>query len=350
MSEFHTLTIAAVSQQPNAVIWHFDIPEKLQEEYRYQAGQHLTFNQTIDGEQLRRSYSICSSSLHPNRLSVLIKHIPGGQFSSWAQQQSPGNQVSVLQPTGRFILKPEEGKCYVGFAAGAGITPIMGMMYAVLEQTETAEFILFFGNSTAKNVLLQQPISALKDRYGERFSVHYFLTQQQVDLAFNQGRFDTQKVTNIYQNLLRNLSVDGYYVCGPGLMIDDLCDCLQNLGIEQTKIHNERFLSAGQAIKTDRKAATKDADVKVTMDGIEQQFNLKAGSEKTLLESAEDAGIALPYSCRAGVCATCRCRLLDGEVDMINNYSLEDWETKAGYILSCQSLPQSKKIHISFDE
>jgi ring-1,2-phenylacetyl-CoA epoxidase subunit PaaE len=350
MSEFHTLPIAAVSQQPDAVIWHFDIPAEWQAEYRHQAGQHLTFNQTIDGEQIRRSYSICSSAQQLNRLSVLIKHIHDGQFSTWAQQQQVGTEMAVLPPTGRFILKPEEGKRYVGFAAGAGITPIMGMIYATLEQTDTAEFILFYGNKTAKDVLLQQHIAALKDRYGQRFSVHYFLTQQTVDMPFNQGRFDTDKVAQIYQQILKPLSVDGYYVCGPGLMIDDLCACLESLGIESSKIHNERFLSEGQAIKTDRKPVQKDADVKVTMDGIEHQFNLKAGSDKTLLESAEDAGIALPYSCRAGVCATCRCRLLDGEVDMINNYSLEDWETQAGYILSCQSMPRSKKIHISFDE
>ncbi|KAA3638678.1 MAG: hypothetical protein DWP95_12145 [Proteobacteria bacterium] len=350
MSEFHTLTIAAVSQQPNAVVWHFDIPEKWQDEYRHQAGQHLSFNQTIDGQQLRRSYSICSSSQQPNRLSVLIKHIPGGQFSTWAQQQNPGSQVSVLPPTGRFILKPEEGQRYVGFAAGAGITPIMGMIYHALEQTKTAEFILFYGNKTARDVLLQQQISALKDCFGERFSVHYFLTQQQVDMPFNQGRFDVDKAAQIHQQILQPLAIDGYYVCGPGLMIDDLCNCLESLGIDKSKIHNERFLSEGQSIKTERKPATKDADVKVTIDGIEHQFNLKAGSEKTLLESAEDAGLILPYSCRAGVCATCRCRLKDGEVDMINNYSLEDWETKSGYILSCQSMPRSKKIHISFDE
>jgi Flavodoxin reductases (ferredoxin-NADPH reductases) family 1 len=350
MSEFHTLPIAAVSQQPNAVIWHFDIPSEWQTDYRHHAGQHLTFNQTINDEQIRRSYSICSSSLQADRLSVLVKHIHDGQFSSWAQQQQAGTKLSVLSPTGRFILKPEEGKRYVGFAAGAGITPIMGMIYATLEQTDTAEFILFYGNKTAKDVLLQQQIAALKDRYGQRLSVHYFLTQQAVDVPFNQGRFDSDKVTQIYRQILKPLSIDGYYVCGPGLMIDDLCACLESLGIEKSAIHNERFLSEGQAIKTDRKPAQKDADVKVTMDGIEHQFNLKAGSDKTLLETAEDAGIALPYSCRAGVCATCRCRLLDGEVEMINNYSLEDWETKAGYILGCQSLPRSKKIHISFDE
>ncbi len=350
MSEFHTLTIAAVSQQPNAVIWHFHIPDEWQTEYQHQPGQHLTFHQSIGGKEIRRSYSICSSGQVPGQLSVLIKHIHGGQFSTWAQQQKAGSEVSVLPPTGRFILKPQEGKRYVGFAAGAGITPIMGMIYAALEQTETAEFILFYGNKTASDVLLQEQIAALKDRFGRRFSVHYFLTQQQVDVAFNQGRFDTQKVTEIYRQILQTIDIEGYYVCGPGLMIDDLCACLESLGIDKSHIHNERFLSEGQAIKTERKPASKDADVKVTLDGIEHQFNLKAGSEKTLLESAEDAGITLPYSCRAGVCATCRCRLLDGEVDMINNYSLEDWETKAGYILSCQSLPQSKKIHISFDE
>lgn len=350
MSEFHQLTIDSVLTQPNAVIWNFIIPAHLSKQYQHQAGQHLTFAHDFDGEQVRRSYSICSPSLEKNKLSVLVKHIHEGRFSTWAQQRQAGDQLSVLPPSGRFILQPKEDCRYVGFAAGAGITPIMGMIFAVMEQTENAEFMLFYGNKTAQDVLLMEQLSSLKDRYGSRLSLHYFLTQQQVDMAFNQGRFDRDKVAEIYNKLLKGLAIEGFYVCGPGLMIDDLCACLADLGVAKDKIHNERFLSEGQAIKTERKPAKKDADVTVTIDGIKHIFDLKAGSEKTLLESAEAAGLSLPYSCRAGVCATCRCRLLEGNVDMINNYSLEQWELESGYILSCQSLPLSKKIHISFDE
>lgn len=351
MHNFNELTIKNRTEQPNAVLLTIEVPDDLVDDFKFIPGQHLTFKTHIDGEEIRRSYSICSSQLRKNELDVLIKSIEGGRFSQQAQKSlKAGSQVLVLPPSGHFTLEPQEGKTYVAFAAGSGITPIMGMIHAVLEQTKTAEIILFYGNKKSSDVLLHDHMAHLKDTYGNRFSIHYFLSQQKVNTALYQGRFDHDKVSILHKYILQNIDVESYFVCGPGPMIDVVCQTLSQLGIPNDKIHNERFLSDGQEISSEEKTVKEDAGVTVTIDGANHEFNLVAGTQATLLESAEAAGVDLPYSCKAGVCATCRCKLVDGQVEMINNYSLEEWETKAGYILSCQSVARSSKIHISFDE
>lgn len=351
MHKFYSLSIKSTQSQPNAVIWTLDIPADLVDEFKFKAGQHLTFKASINGEELRRSYSICSSQNRINELDVLIKTVDDGRFSQAAQNDfKAGSQIDVMPPSGHFVLEPKEGGHYVAFAAGSGITPVMGMIYATLEQTESAQFVLFYGNSKTSDVLLHEQIAYLKDRFGSRFSVHFFLSQQKVDMPLYQGRFDAEKVKLLNDHLIKHINADGFFVCGPGPMIDTVCDTLCNLGIDETRIHNERFLSDGQEISLVEKTVQEDAGVTVTIDGANHEFNLLAGTQATLLESAETAGVDLPYSCKAGVCATCRCKLVEGEVEMINNYSLEDWETKAGYILSCQAVARSSKIHISFDE
>lgn len=351
MHKFHSLTIKKVTPQPNAVIWTLDIPSSLADEFGFIPGQHLTFKTTINGEELRRSYSICSAKSRKNEVDVLIKLVEDGRFTMAAHKDfKAGSQIDVMPPSGHFMLDPQEGGHYVAFAAGSGITPVMGMIYAALEQTETAEFVLFYGNSKTSDVLLHEQIANLKDQYGTRFSVHFFLTQQKVDMPLYQGRFDAKKVKTLHDHLIKHIDADGYFVCGPGAMIDNVCAALNALGIDKAMIHNERFLSDGQEITLAEKTVKEDAGVTVTLDGANHEFNLLAGTQATLLESAESAGVDLPYSCKAGVCATCRCKLVEGEVEMINNYSLEEWETKAGYILSCQAVARSSKIHISFDE
>lgn len=350
MYKFHSLKIKSIQAQPNAVIWTLDILEELVEAFTFKAGQHLTFKARINGEELRRSYSICSSQNRHNELDVLIKAVDDGRFSQFAQSIKAGAQVDVLPPSGHFMLEPQEDHHYVAFAAGSGITPVMGMIYAALEQTDTAEFVLFYGNSKSSDVLLHEKIAYLKDQFGPRFSVHFFLSQQKVDIPLYQGRFDAEKVKLLNNHLIKHIDADAYFVCGPGAMIDTVCNTLGDLGIDESMLHNERFLSDGQEIPLAMKTVKEDAGVTVTIDGANHEFNLLAGTQATLLESAEEAGVDLPYSCKAGVCATCRCKLIEGAVEMINNYSLEEWETKVGYILSCQSVARSSKIHISFDE
>ena len=350
MSNFHSLTIAEVIPDNNAVIWGLEVPDELKEAYRFESGQHLTFRCMHEGEELRRSYSICSSA-DDALIKVLIKSVEGGRFSQSAKNNyQAGDVIDVMPPSGHFSLHPEEGKTYVGFAAGSGITPIMGMIYAAMEQTQSARFILFYGNSTSQDILLHSQIAALKDHYHERLSVHYLMSRQKVDLDVYQGRIDQDKVMFFLKNVLQNIEISDYFVCGPGEMIDSVCATLIDSGIDSQRVHNERFLSDGQEIRPSQKRVKQDAGVTITLDGANARCDIKAGETVTLLESAQQAGIDLPYSCKAGVCATCRCRLLEGEVEMINNYSLEQWELDAGYILSCQSVAKSSKIHISFDE
>ncbi len=351
MHKFKTLTIKRTRPQPNGIIWTMYIPDDLVADFAYIPGQHLTFKAVINGEELRRSYSICSAPSKTNEIDVLIKAVDDGRFSQVAQTHyHAGSKIEVLPPSGHFTLEPKEGELYVAFAAGSGITPIMGMIYAAMQQTETADFVLFYGNSKTSDVLLHDEIAALKDQFGARFSVHFFLTQQRVDMPLYQGRFDAEKVKTINNHLIKHVGADGYFVCGPGPMIDSVCATLEEIGVDPALIHNERFLSDGQEISLAEKTIKEDAGVTVTIDGANHEFNLTAGTQATLLESADAAGVELPYSCKAGVCATCRCKLVVGEVEMINNYSLQEWETKAGYILSCQAVARSSKIHISFDE
>ncbi len=351
MHKFHSLQIKSIRQEPHAVVWTLAIPAELQDEFHFIAGQHLTFKHQHQGEELRRSYSICSSQQRTGELDVLIKAVEDGRFSEPAQSEfQTGDWVEVLPPSGHFQLQPKENQTYVGIAAGSGITPIMGMIHATLEQTDTAHFVLFYGNQKSSDVLLHSQIASLKDRYAERFSVHFFLTRQQVDVPFYHGRFDADKVSIIVNNVMQATDVAAYFVCGPGQMIDTVCAALTDLNVPVERVHNERFLSDGQEISAAEKTVREDAGVTVTIDGANYEFDLKAGTQATLLESAEAAGVELPYSCKAGVCATCRCKLVVGEAEMINNYSLEPWETQAGYILSCQSVARSSKIHISFDE
>lgn len=350
MHKFHSLVINQVQAQPHAVIWTLTIPAELTAEFACLPGQHLTFKATINGEELRRSYSVCSAPSRQGEMDVLIKAVDGGRFSQAAQSMQAGNRIDVMPPSGHFVLQPQEGGRYVAFAAGSGITPVMGMIHAALEQTKSAQFVLFFGNSKTSDVLLHEDIAALKDQHGARFSVHYFLSRQKVDVPLYQGRFDAAKVNAVHCSFLTDWQANGYYVCGPGPMIDVVCETLADVGIPTELIHHERFLSDGQEISLAEKTVQEDAGVTVTIDGANHEFNLVAGTQATLLESAESAGVDLPFSCKAGVCATCRCKLVEGKVEMINNYSLEKWETDAGYILSCQSVARSSKIHISFDE
>ncbi len=348
MHQFYSLEISRIESDRGALVWTLAVPEDLREIFAFEPGQHLTFRAQHNGEELRRNYSICSSR---GELKVLIKSVPEGRFSTQvAAGLKPGDAIEVMPPSGHFTLQPEAGATYVAFAAGSGITPVMGMLHAVLESNASARFILFYGNRSSADVLLQDDLMALKDRHGTRLAVHVFFSRQQTDVPLYAGRLDEDKVSFLFNNVLKDIDVKGYYVCGPGQMIDRVCDRLAQLGVPDARIHNERFLSDGEAIRPQQKTARLDAGVTVTLDGVISRYTIRAGEQMTLLESAQKAGIDLPYACKAGVCATCRCRLLQGEVNMLNNYSLEQWELDAGYVLACQAVPESESLHLSFDE
>ncbi len=353
--QFYSLSIAEVCRETReAVVLRLIVPDALQEVFAWQPGQHLTFRRFVadengNAEEIRRSYSICSAPSE-KYLSVLIKRIPGGRFSEPAQRLRAGDEVEVMPPSGHFVLCPEENRRYVGMAAGSGITPILGMLQAVLEQTVHSHFTLLYGNATTDSILFLEKLADLKDRYPERLSVLHAISREPVDVPMLSGRIDSDKVRRLHAVEFSHTRPAGYYLCGPGGMIEDLSAALKALGVPAEAIHHEQFLSEGQEISPQRKTVRQDAGVTVTLDGVTHRFDIKKGEKKTLLEAAEDAGVVLPYSCKAGVCATCRCKLKSGAVDLVNNYCLEPWELEKGYILSCQAVPRAENIVISYDE
>ena len=349
MYEFHQVKIKNIHKETNdAVIWTLEIPEAEKEAFKWQAGQHLTFRKEVSGEEVRRSYSILNP-INDKIIQVLIKKVDGGLFSEAAQDSYEiGQLIDVMPPTGHFSIVATDNKTYALFAAGSGITPVLGMMYEILNKSNS-HINLYYGNSTVESTLLKEQLTDLKDTYPERFSISYFLSQEPIDIELYSGRIDAGKVIKIFNNELQQLNIEGYYLCGPGGMIDVVTDVLIDKGVNANIIHSEQFLSEGQVITNKQKTSKLDSGVMVTIDGVTSHFEIKQGEEKTLLDAALDSKIKMPYSCKAGVCATCRCHLVEGEVEMLNNYSLEPWELEKGYILSCQSIPKTKKIIIDYD-
>lgn len=349
MYEFHKVKIKNIQQETNdAVIWTLDIPVHYQSAFLWQAGQHLTFRKEVNGEEIRRSYSIFNPA-NEEDIQVLIKKVDDGLFSQAAQTEyEVGQSIEVMAPTGHFVMVPQDNKNYALFAAGSGITPILGMIYEVLNNSNS-HINLYYGNSTVESTLLKGHLADLKDQYSDRLSISYFLSQEPIDVELYAGRINADKVTKIFNNELKQLDIAGYFLCGPGGMIDEVTKVLIDNDTDKSIIHSEQFLSEGQVMSDKKKASKIDSGVMVTIDGVTSHFEIKQGDEKTLLDAALDANIKMPYSCKAGVCATCRCKLVEGEVEMLNNYSLEDWELEKGYILSCQSLPKTKKITIDYD-
>ena len=349
MYEFHKVKLKDIQQETsNAVIWTLDIPVYFNPTFFWQAGQHLTFKKEVKGEEIRRSYSIFNPT-NSEDIQVLIKKVEGGLFSEPAQTDYKiGESVEVMAPTGHFVMVPQDDKTYVMFAAGSGITPVLGMIYEVLLNSNS-QINLYYGNSTVESTLLKTQLADLKDQYPNRLSISYFLSQEPIDVELYAGRINADKVIKIFNNELQHLDIASYYLCGPGGMIDEVTSVLLENGVNKQNIHSEQFLSEGQVMSEKKKTSKLDSGVMVTIDGVTSRYEIKQGEEKSLLDAALDAKIKMPYSCKAGVCATCRCKLVEGEVEMLNNYSLEDWELEKGYILSCQSIPKTKKIVLDYD-
>ncbi|MFK8012807.1 MAG: 2Fe-2S iron-sulfur cluster-binding protein [Marinicellaceae bacterium] len=349
MYEFHQVIIKNIQQETSdAIVLTLEIPAQLKSSFKWKAGQHLTFRKEIQGKEIRRSYSIFNPTADED-LKVLIKKVEGGQFSDPAQTEfTEGQTIEVMTPTGVFLIEPQDDETYALFAAGSGITPVLGMVYEILNNSNS-HVNLYYGNSTGESTLLKTELSDLKDRYSSRLSISYFLSQEPVDVELYSGRIDANKAQKIFDYQLKKLNIAGYFLCGPGGMIDEVKSMLLDNGIDKELIHTEQFLSEGQVINNKQKKSKLDSGVNVKIDGVTSHFEIKQGQEKTLLDAALESDIKIPYSCKAGVCATCRCQLVKGEVEMLNNYSLEDWELEKGYILTCQSIPKTKKISIDFD-
>lgn len=359
MLKFHPLKIKSRTEAADdAVCITFEVPAELRDDYRFEAGQHLAIRLPVSGQDVRRTYSIVGP-MGSADLSIGVRAQPGGQMSQFlAQRLHVGETLEVLTPNGSFHtrIEPRRAKRYVAFAAGSGITPVLSIAASVLAAEPGSRFVLFYGNRTAASTMFLDDIMALKNRFTTRFSAHFLLSREPQEIELFNGRLDPAKVREFSSTLFDVAAVDEFFVCGPGSMVEDVSRTLQELGAKG-KIHTELFASASPAPAQDRPsvaAAAPDAkditQVSVVMDGRRRSFNMNTSLGESVLDAAARAGLELPYSCRAGVCSTCRCKLLKGEVTMDNNMALEDWEVAEGYVLCCQSHPTTADIEITYDE
>lgn len=358
MARFHDLTITDICPETDDTISvAFRVPDDLADAYTFDAGQHLTLRADIDGEDVRRCYSICSG-VNDGELRVAIKQVSDGAFSSYAHQNlRVGDTLQVMTPTGKFRALPDasSARTYAAFAAGSGITPVISIMATVLEAEPHSRFFLFYGNRGTASVIFRDQIDDLKNRYMGRLSVFHILSNEDQDMALLNGRIDGDKVPDLMAAACPASDVDGVFVCGPGSMIPDVTAALKALGVSDDRVHFELFATEdGQGLNPRRTPAKVEATgdqarVTVVVDGVKSEFAVPL-NEGTILDSAVSEGVDLPYSCKGGMCTSCRAKLVEGKVDMAVNYGLEPWELEAGFVLTCQSRPLTDKVVLDFDE
>jgi ring-1,2-phenylacetyl-CoA epoxidase subunit PaaE len=351
---FHRLTVNELRREsPNAVSLSFAIPPELADDYRFAPGQYLTLRTTMDGEEVRRSYSICSGP-EDGELRIAVKKVDGGAFSSWAADElKPGDELEVMTPTGRFgaALAPGQARVYVGFAAGSGITPVLSLLKGVLAREPHSRFFLFYGNRSTAGMLFREALEELKDRFIERLSIFHVISGEEQDIPILHGRLDGDKVRVLLRSLVPAAGIDHVFVCGPTGMSEEIEAACRDLGIAADRIHVERFVS-GLGGRPRPKAvvpvsAPPKAHAALIIDGKRREVPVAEG--EAILDAALRAGLDLPFACKGGMCSTCRAKLVEGEAQMEVNYSLEPWELNAGFILTCQARPISDRVVVDYD-
>ncbi len=354
---FHRLTVEQVRREtPDSISVRFEVPEHLCDAYAFTPGQYLTLRATIDGQDLRRSYSICCVP-DDGYLRVGIRRVDGGRFSTWANESlAAGDEIDVMTPDGRFTvdIDPNGAREVLAIAAGSGITPVLSIVRAVLEGERGSEVTLVYGNRETASIMFREEIEDLKDRFVERFRLIHMLSRQAQDVDLFNGRVDRGSLMALAGvELIDPANADDIFLCGPGQMIEDAQDFCQSMGAAAQAIHIERFTPAedaqpAQPSQSTVEAAKAGVSVSVVLDGLRKQFVLD-DPKLTVLKAAEQAGLDLPFSCAGGMCATCRCRLVEGKVEMAVNYALQPWELEAGFVLACQSRPTTDRLVLDFD-
>ena len=356
MSKFHRLSIARIERETrDAVAITFAVPESLRDQFRFDAGQHLTLRTDIDGDDVRRSYSICSA-VQDGTLRIAVKKAPGGVFSTWANGAlKVGDAVDVMPPLGHFNvpLDAAASRHYLGFAAGSGITPLLSIIKTTLAAEARSRFTLVYGNRASGTVMFKEELAAIKDTYLGRFNLVHVLSREAQDIELLHGRIDRAKADALFAQWVRLETIDAAFVCGPEGMMDAVIAALQAHGVPDDRIKVERFTASipkhTHVAHVVPEPGHTECEVTVILDGATRTFILEK-TKDNILEAGLRNGIELPYSCKGGVCSTCRCRLVEGEVDMDANFALEDYEVARGFILSCQSYPVTDKVTIDFDQ
>jgi len=355
MSKFHRLPVARVDRETrDAVAITFAVPEELRDQFRFDPGQHLTLRATIDGQDVRRSYSICSG-VQDGVLRIAVKRFPGGAFSTWANERlRPGDAIEAMPPLGHFGMPLDPGSCrhYVAFAAGSGITPVLSVVRTTLAAEPKSQFTLFYANRASASVMFREELAALKDTYLTRLNLVHVLSREAQDIELLHGRIDRERALALLDHWAPLADVDAVFLCGPAAMMDAVAEALRSRGFPDAKVRVERFAASipqHQHVPAAVPAGEATTEVTVVVDGARKTYTLDRTREN-ILEAGLANGVELPYSCKGGVCSTCRCRLVEGEVDMDVNFALEDYEVARGFILACQSYPVTAKVVVDFDQ
>lgn len=351
---FHPLSIKEIKRETaDCVSVSFDIPPNLVADFKFKQGQNITIKAMIDGEECRRSYSICSAPFE-NELRIAVKQVNGGKFSSHANKNlKKGDVLQVMPPTGKFntILHPDNKKSYVAFAAGSGITAILSLIKTTLNQEDQSNFTLIYSNKNKNSIIFFEEIEALKNQYLQRFNLIHLLSREKTEAPINAGRIDEHKLRSL-ASIINYKNTNEFFVCGPGSMMTGVKDFLQAEGIKTENIHTEMFTAPGQKTFTEENILVDSnlpkSKINILLDGRSIEFDL-AFETDTILDAALKQGADLPFACKGGVCATCKARLISGEIKMKVNYALEADEIENGFILTCQSLPLTESVFIDFD-
>lgn len=354
MAEFYTIQVKDIYKETkDCSVVTFDIPENLHTVFNFKAGQYLTLRKEINGEDIRRSYSLCSSPLDKER-KVAIKQIPGGVFSTYANTElKTGDSISIAEPSGHFYIETEAEKQrnHIAFAAGSGITPMLSIIKTNLIAEPDSTFKLFYVNRTVKSIIFKEEIEQLKNQFFGRFQVFYFLTKEQRDIPLLNGRFNEEKLQILSKTFIDIEDTNSCFICGPQEMIFLISDELQKAGLDKDKIHYELFFSG----KADENKIAQALEQKVEgtevtiIDGGKEFHFIMEDEYDNVLDGALAAGADLPFACKGGVCSTCKCEVVEGTVEMKVNYALDEKEVARNLVLSCQAVPTSEKVVVNFD-
>ena len=357
MARFYPLTVADVQRETrDAVAVTLEVPAEHKDDFQFKQGQYLTFRKMIDGEEIRRSYSICAAVQEPH-LRIGIKKVPGGRFSTWANEQlAPGEVLEAMPPMGSFHvpLDPANRKHYLAFVGGSGITPVLGIIKTTLLAEPESSFTLFYGNRASSTIMFREELEDIKNSNLRRFQLVHVLDREKQEIELFNGILDRAKCDMLLKHWVNPADVDTAFICGPEVMMLQVSDALQAAGLDKQQIKFELFTS--QIQKGPRKVQPQTVSkvenacqATVLIDGRARSFDMQKGTN-TILDAALEEGLELPYACKGGVCSTCRALLSEGEVDMDANFALEDYEVKRGYILTCQSYPITDKVVVDFDQ
>ena len=362
MSQFHSVELSGRREETaRAMLLTFKVPPALAKNFAGEPGQHVVLRATLEGQELRRTYSICARS--DEGFSICVRN-EGGRLSSWLSSGlQPGACIDAMPPTGRFLLPAAAAQAprnILAVAAGIGITPVIAILEAALASRPGGQVTLLYGNRNTDNVLFAEELQALQARYLQRLSLHFFMSREPQDLDIYDGRIDSRRLREMAGRCFDPAALDAVYLCAPDGLMDECTTLLRELGVDAARIHAEHFVTAAAAARpaataaaaaTSSRAAPDSGVTRVTvrMDGRVKSFDMPRAGQVAVLDAAEGAGLDLPFSCKGGVCSTCRTHVAKGSVNMLQNYALEESEVEAGFVLACQAIPTSAELELDYD-